>query len=186
MTRRENFGDRNTDIRHGNTNNTKVQIIHINARAKVITFRNLATGDAHPLSRISFILSVRSKKRKAINFQIHRRQFPLRLAYAMTINKSQGQTLQRVALDLREPCFSHGQLYVALGRVPEPTRILVLSSAQYKNKNNSQHHTINVVHKRLLRYSQFRILDPRRSLHYPTAKSPPCLFGSQAPQVPFV
>ena len=59
----------------------------------------------------------------------------------MTINKSQGQTLQRVALDLREPCFSHGQLYVALGRVPEPTRILVLSTAQYKNKNNSQHHT---------------------------------------------
>ena len=152
MTRRENFGDRNTDIRHGNTNNTKVQIIHINARAKVITFRNLATGDAHPLSRISFNLSVRSEKRKAINFQIHRRQFPLRLAYAMTINKSQGQTLQRVALDLREPCFSHGQLYAALGRVPEPTRILVLSTAQYKNKHNShsQHHTINIVHKRLL------------------------------------
>ena len=138
MTRREKFGDRNTDIKHGNTNNTKVQIIHINARAKVITFRNLATGNDHPLSRISFILSVRSKKRKAINFQIHRRQFPLHLAYAMTINKSQGQTLQQVALDLREPCFAPGQLYVALGQVPEPTRILVLSTAKYKNKNNSQ------------------------------------------------
>ena len=93
-----------------------------------------------------FLEDLRSEKRKAINFQIHRRQFPLRLAYAMTINKSQGQTLQRVALDLREPCFSHGQLYAALGRVPEPTRILVLSTAQYKNKNNSQHHTINIVH----------------------------------------
>ena len=131
------FLTRNIGVKHGNTNNTKVQIIHINARAKVITFRNLATGNDHPLSRISFILSVRSKKRKAINFQIHRRQFPLHLAYAMTINKSQRQTLQQVALDLREPCFAPGQLYMALGQVPEPTRILVLSTAKYKNKNNS-------------------------------------------------
>ena len=85
------FLTRNIGVKHANTNNTKVQIvdeiIHINARAKVITFRNLATGNAHPLSRISFILSVRSKKRKAINCQIHRRQFPLRQAYAKNNNQ---------------------------------------------------------------------------------------------------
>ncbi|PIM96964.1 DNA helicase [Handroanthus impetiginosus] len=44
-------------------------------------------------------------------------QFPIRLAFAMTINKSQGQTMSVCGLDLGTPCFSHGQLYVACSRV---------------------------------------------------------------------
>ena len=40
-----------------------------------------------------------------------RLQFPIRLAFAMTINKSQGQTMTICGLDLENPCFSHGQLY---------------------------------------------------------------------------
>ena len=41
---------------------------------------------------------------------LHRHQFPVRLAFAMTINKSQGQSVKYVGLNLCSPVFSHGQL----------------------------------------------------------------------------
>jgi ATP-dependent exoDNAse (exonuclease V) alpha subunit len=44
-------------------------------------------------------------------------QLPLKLAYAVTIHKSQGMTLKRAHIDTGRGCFSHGQLYVALSRI---------------------------------------------------------------------
>ena len=53
-------------------------------------------------------------------------QFPLRLAFAMTINKAQGQTLNYVGLCLKEPVFMHGQLYVALSRVTNAANLRMI------------------------------------------------------------
>ncbi len=53
------------------------------------------------------------------SYQLTGRQFPLCLAYAMTYNKSQSQTLSKVLLNITSPPFSHGQLYVALSRVQD-------------------------------------------------------------------
>ena len=50
-------------------------------------------------------------------FEFRRLQFPIRLSFAMSINKSQGQSLKVAGLHLQEPCFSHGQLYVGASRV---------------------------------------------------------------------
>ncbi|GFQ05183.1 ATP-dependent DNA helicase pif1 [Phtheirospermum japonicum] len=50
-------------------------------------------------------------------FVLNRKQFPLRLSYTMTINKSQGQTLNFIGIYLPKPIFTHGQLYVALLKV---------------------------------------------------------------------
>ena len=56
-------------------------------------------------------------------FEWERRQFPIRPSFAITINKAQGQTLQRVAVLLDEPVFGHGQLYVAASRVGNITQL---------------------------------------------------------------
>ncbi|XP_021757488.1 uncharacterized protein LOC110722526 [Chenopodium quinoa] len=58
-------------------------------------------------------------------FQFERKQFPLKLSFAMTVNKSQGQTLNRVLVYLPCPCFSHGQLYVALSRAKRSAKVTV-------------------------------------------------------------
>lgn len=62
-----------------------------------------------------------------VPIQFKRIQFPIRLAFAMTINKSQGQTMSVCGLDLRTPCFSHGQLYVACSRVGKPSSLFVVA-----------------------------------------------------------
>jgi hypothetical protein len=50
-------------------------------------------------------------------FTLIRKQFPVRLAFCMTINKAQGQTIKgRLGIYLPSPVFSHGQLYVAMSR----------------------------------------------------------------------
>jgi ATP-dependent DNA helicase PIF1 len=67
-------------------------------------------------------------------FNFRRLQFPVSLAFAMTINKSQGQTIKVVGLNLVEPCFSNGQLYVACSRVSNPKNLFVLApSGSTKN-----------------------------------------------------
>lgn len=60
-------------------------------------------------------------------FKFTRRQFPVRAAFAMTINKSQGQTFDMVGVYLPAPCFSHGQLYVAMSRVGNPSGIKIMA-----------------------------------------------------------
>jgi hypothetical protein len=59
-------------------------------------------------------------------FQFKRKQFPIRLSFAMTVNKSQGQTIPNVGVYLPAPVFSHRQLYVAMSRATARTNIKIL------------------------------------------------------------
>ena len=86
-------------------------------------------------------------KEKEFPFEWSRRQFPVRVAFAMTINKSQGQTLQNVGVWLREPCFAHGQLYVAMSRVGSSRNIMF---AIKQRDGFQENFTSNVVFKEAL------------------------------------
>ena len=67
-------------------------------------------------------------------FEFRRLQFPLRIAFAMSINKAQGQSLKVAGVNLAAPCFSHGQLYVACSRAGTAKNLYILApDAKTKN-----------------------------------------------------
>lgn len=73
-------------------------------------------------------------------------QFPLKVAYAITIHKSQGQTFDKVIIDLGEKgAFAHGQVYVALSRCRTMEGIILRSPLKQKDL---------IYHKRVLEFNQ--------------------------------
>ncbi len=58
-----------------------------------------------------------NERESGLPFPLRRWQFPIVPAYAVTIHKSQGQTLSRVGLFIEADAFAHGLIYVALSRV---------------------------------------------------------------------
>ncbi|XP_071678981.1 uncharacterized protein [Lolium perenne] len=94
-------------------------------------------------------------------FKFKRKQFPVRLSFAMTINKAQGQTIPIVGVYLPEPVFSHGQLYVALSRATTKSNIKILAikdngkdkTKKPKKRKRSESlvtTTVNIVYKEVL------------------------------------
>jgi ATP-dependent DNA helicase PIF1 len=80
-------------------------------------------------------------------FVLCRRQFPIKICYSMTINKSQGQTLSNVGVYPRKPVFTHGQLYVAVSRVKDRQGLKILIGNEDGTCGNK---TTNIVYKEIL------------------------------------
>jgi hypothetical protein len=80
-----------------------------------------------------FVNRMFNKTNQNLPVTMARRQFPLSLAYSLSIDKSQGQTFNLIGMYLPKPCFSHGQFYVGLSRVSK------FSSVKVAIDTNDQH-----------------------------------------------
>ena len=124
---------RNLNPRQGLCNGTKMIFIkHLDH--KVLQCQLEGSERTVLIPRILFI-----PQSNDFPFEWSRRQFPVMPAFAMTINRSQGQTLNFVGIWLRKQCFTHGQLYVGCSRVGDPKKLkfaIMKEGAGNKDANN--------------------------------------------------
>ncbi|XP_076914092.1 uncharacterized protein LOC143572971 [Bidens hawaiensis] len=127
---------RNINHKKGLCNGTRLQVVSLDRHvieAKVVSGTNI--GYRTFISRLSL-----TQSDKKLPFKLKRKKFPVSVCFAMTINKSQGQSLSRVGLYLKDPVFSHGQLYVVLSRVKSREGIkLVILDKKSKLTNKTTH-----------------------------------------------
>jgi ATP-dependent DNA helicase PIF1 len=102
---------RNLDLHRGMVNGAEVQLLMIRDFSIVV---RMASGQQAVLPRINFIIA---PEESGLPFTVHRRQYPIIPAYALTVHRVQGQTLRFVGLYFRGDVFCHGMLYTALSRV---------------------------------------------------------------------
>ncbi|KAG1562125.1 hypothetical protein G6F49_001188 [Rhizopus delemar] len=132
---------RNINLEKGLCNGTRVTVLSIGEFLLKVKLPGV-DGRVEVIPR--FTLSTLENE---YPFTLTRNQFPVRPSFAMTINKSQGQSLKIVGADLRLPVLTHGQLYVALSRVTSVSGLSVL--LVQKNDVNSTK-TENIVYLEIL------------------------------------
>ncbi|XP_071714606.1 uncharacterized protein [Rutidosis leptorrhynchoides] len=100
-------------------------------------------------------------KEPMLPFILKRQQFPLKISYAITINNSQGQSLNQIGVYLPKPLFDHGQLYVALSRATSPGSLKLLIK---KHEDHGPNVTKNIVYTDFLfAITEFEAPPPARS-----------------------
>lgn len=123
---------RNIYPARGFCNGTRCKVIDIQPGWLVLEIiSGQFKGEQTAIPKIKLNSSV---SRKSL-FTFSRRQFPGKLAYCLTINKSQGQSYDGLGIYLREQVFVHGMLYVALSRCRNHKKIRIFSPSSRRLKN---------------------------------------------------
>lgn len=142
---------RNLNAKKGLVNGTRMRVksLHNNTiDCEVLT--GIAYGTRVLIPRINLTYS-------GINlpFNFQRTQFPIINAFAITINKSQGQTFEKVGILLKQPVFTHGQLYVAASRVKSFAGLrfyIMETNGQGNLANDERIFTKNIVFREVLNF----------------------------------
>jgi ATP-dependent DNA helicase PIF1 len=132
---------RNINPKRGLCNGTRLKVINMH---KTLLECEILTGEQK--GNIEFIPRISCKPTEgSFPFNFSRRQFPVKVCYGMTINKSQGQSIDMVGLDLEDDVFVHSQTYVGFSRVKSYDRIRVKV-----NKDKGPNKVKNIVWKEAL------------------------------------
>ena len=132
------------NLSNGLCNGTRLSVISvINGRVlrALVTSEGPRHGQEVLIPRITLNIDTNNSKAP---FDWSRRQFPVQVAFALSINKTQGQSIRHLGIDLSiDMCFAHGQLYVAFSRVgyPDDVRCFI------KVDNQGRFRTRNVVYR---------------------------------------
>jgi hypothetical protein len=137
---------RHVDKSRGLTSNKRVRIIHIGQYRVTIETLDNDNPITAVIPRFRFEINLPFGK----SFTMTRTQFPLRLAYSISINKSQGQEFRNnILLDIRKSPFSHGHLYVAMSRIKHYNNIKFYVSSE-NLLDDSIPFTNNVVYSEII------------------------------------
>ena len=170
LTRTLNLGE-------GLVNGQKCVVLEVSPNSRVIQIQLLSSLRSMVLVlRVNFHAQV---GRQGIKFS--RVQFPLLLAYSLTIHKSQGQALSRVGLDLRHDIFAHGRLYVALSRIKNSHSIMCLLPPSHIA--NSVPHAPAVVYPPFIKAAVGTFVAPHPPFIAPQGTVPPP-YSSRPPPSP--
>jgi len=138
---------RNLDIKRGHCNGTRYIVLDVTKR--IITAKCLTKQNENEILLIPRVPTY--TKDDEFPFIMKRLQFPVKVAFAITVNRAQGQSFAKCGILLPHSIWTHGQLYVALSRCSIKENIYI-----YADQTEFQHlhlppgyYTRNVVYTEL-------------------------------------
>ena len=142
---------RNMDIKAGHCNGTRYLVKHIGQYRLVLHKLDAKEGDKNKM----LILPRIPMRYGGVSFpfELTRLQFPLKIAFALTINRAQGQSAIKCGILLPKNVWTHGQIYVAFSRCGNPNNVFVWAEqSQFKDYDleDGKKYVKNVVYREVI------------------------------------